>query len=57
MKYGYIFTGYNKELYYWEVVCIFIKVLLVMVTVYLKEVSSESQVLVSLFFLILFMIL
>ena len=33
------------------------KVFLVMVTVYLKVVSSESQVLIGLFLLILFMIL
>lgn len=42
IKYGYIFSGYKKDLYYWEIVMIFTKIFLVMVTVYLKEVSSES---------------
>lgn len=57
MKYGYLFSGYKKDMYYWEIVAIFTKVFLVMVTVYLKVVSSESQVLIGLFLLILFMIL
>ena len=57
MKYGYLFSGYKTSLYYWELVMIMTKVLLVMVTVFLKEVSPESQVLVGLFLLIMFMIL
>ena len=57
MKYGYLFSGYKKDMYYWEIVTIFTKVFLVMVTVYLKVVSPESQVLIGLFLLILFMIL
>jgi len=57
MKYGYLFSGYKTSLYYWELVTIITKVLLVMVTLYLKEVSPESQVLVGLLLLILFMIL
>jgi hypothetical protein len=57
MKYGYLFSGYKKDMYYWEIVAIFTKVFLVMVTVYLKVVSPESQVLIGLFLLILFMIL
>ena len=42
MKFGYLFSGYKKNLYYWEIVMIFTKVFLVMVTVYLKVVSPES---------------
>jgi len=51
-----LFSGYKKDFYYWEIVMIFTKVFVVMVTVYLKFVSPESQILVALFFLILFMI-
>ena len=39
MKLGYLFSGYKKTLYYWEIVMIFTKIFLVMVTVYLREVS------------------
>ena len=56
-KYGYMFTGYKKSMFLWELVIVFIKIIFVMITVFLKAVSSETQVLVGLLILIISMIL
>ena len=56
-KFGYMFTGYKNTLFLWEIVIVFIKIGFVMVTVFLKAVSSETQVLVGLLILIISMIL
>jgi hypothetical protein len=55
-KYGYIFGGYKRSLFLWELVIVFIKTVFVMITVFLKSVSSETQVLVGLLILIISMI-
>ena len=41
-KYGYVFEGYKRSLFLWELVIVFIKTVFVMITVFLKAVSSET---------------
>ena len=41
-KYGFMFIGYKKSMFLWETVIIFIKIVFVMITVFLKAVSSET---------------
>lgn len=58
MKFGMMFNGFKEQKYYWwEAVMLYTKVLLVMVTVYLRVVSPETQVLVALMLLITCMML
>lgn len=57
MKYGFLFTGYKTSIFFWEIIVIYRKIILVMVTVFLTVVSSETQVLAGLLCLIVSMIL
>lgn len=57
MKYGFLITGYKTRIFYWEIVVIARKILLVMLTVFLTVVSADTQVLAGLLCLILSMIL
>ena len=57
MKYGFLFNGYNINYFYWEVIIMYRKVLIVMSTVFFSVVSSEVQVLVAICILIISMIL
>ena len=41
-KYGYVFGGYKRSLFFWELIIVLIKTIFVMVTVFLKAVSSET---------------
>jgi hypothetical protein len=41
-KYGYVFEGYKRSLFLWELVIVFIKTVFVIITVFLKAVSSET---------------
>lgn len=57
MKYGYLFEGYKTKVFFWEIVVVYRKILLVMLTVFLNVISSETQVLCGLLLLIASMIL
>jgi hypothetical protein len=57
MMYGFLFTGYKSEYYFWEVVVAFRMILIVTLTVFLTIVSSETQVLAGLLCLIVSMVL
>ena len=51
IKYGFIFSGYKLDSYYYEVVIQFRKVILICVAVVLSVVSPEIQGLCSFFVL------
>lgn len=58
MKYGYFIIGYRNQLmYFWELVSIYRKILLVMLVQFLTVVSSETQVLAGLLCLIISIVL
>lgn len=56
-RYGIFFLGYKTETYYWEIVIMFLKVLLIFTIGSLSSLSSETQILVALFLIIGNMIL
>ena len=56
-KFGFLFMGYDLRVMYWEVVIMLRKIILIMTCVFLSLLSSETQVLVSLFILIIFLLL
>jgi hypothetical protein len=42
MKYGFLFNGYSPEKYFWEILVLYRKIILIMTTVFLSVVSPES---------------
>lgn len=51
-SYGFLFNGYKKEYYYFEFITMFSKVLIIFATEYLRKVSNEIQVLISIIIII-----
>jgi hypothetical protein len=42
MKYGFLFSGYDARTYFWEVIIMYRKILIIATSVFLSTVSSES---------------
>lgn len=42
LKYGFLFNGYRGKYYYWEIIVLYRKILLIMSTVFLTVVSPEA---------------
>jgi hypothetical protein len=57
MKYGFLFSGYDARTYFWEVIIMYRKILIIATSVFLSTVSSESQVLVVIFIIVINMFL
>jgi hypothetical protein len=57
MKYGFLFAGYSAKTFFWEVIIMYRKIFIIMTSVFLSTVSSESQVLVVIFIIVLNMFL
>jgi hypothetical protein len=53
MKYGFLFSGYEARAYFWEIMIMYRKILVIASSVFLSTVSPESQVLVVIFIIIL----
>jgi hypothetical protein len=51
-KYGFLFSGYDARSYFWEVVIMYRKILIIASSVFLSSVSTESQVLVVIFIVV-----
>ena len=45
LQLGFLFNGYKINRFYWEIVILYRKILIVMLTVFLSTVSPETQVL------------
>lgn len=56
-KYGFLFSGYDAKSYFWEVMIMYRKILIIMASVFLSTVSPESQVLVVIFIIVMNMFL
>jgi hypothetical protein len=56
-KYGFLFTGYTPDMFFWEIIVIYRKIMLVVLTGLLSPVSSETQVLTGLLILIVNLVL
>ena len=39
-KYGFLYRGYKRSFYYWEIVIIYRKVILIFIAVFLKEAGN-----------------
>ena len=52
MKYGFLFSGYNARTFYWEVVIMYRKILIIAASVFLSTISTEAQVLVVIFVIV-----
>ena len=48
---GFLFNGFREKRYYWEVILISRKVLIIGSAVFLSTISPETQVLVNMFIL------
>lgn len=53
MKYGFLFSGYDAKAYFWEIIIMYRKILVIASSVFLSTVSAESQVLVVIFIIVL----
>ena len=51
-KYGFLFSGFEARAYFWEVVIMYRKILIIASSVFLSTVSAESQVLVVIFIVV-----
>lgn len=57
MKYGFLFSGYKSSRFYWEIIVMYRKILIIMTTVFLSTVSPDAQVLVVIFIIVVSMFL
>ena len=46
-RFGFLFNGYKKQYLYWDLIVMMRKVLVIFATEYLKTISNEIQVLIS----------
>jgi hypothetical protein len=56
-KYGFLFSGYDARAYFWEIIIMYRKILIIASSVFLSSVSPESQVLVIIFIVVINMFL
>lgn len=56
-KYGFLFSGYDARTFFWEIIVMYRKILIIMTTVFLSPVSPESQVLVVILLIVVNMLL
>lgn len=52
MRYGYIFLGFKSEVFFWEMIVMTRKVLVIFVCDYFSSYSSEVQVLFAIFIMV-----
>jgi len=52
-RFGFLYNGYKPHAYYWEVVIMYRKIVLIFISVFLSSVSITVQALVVILFIIL----
>ena len=57
VKYGFLFNGYKKRLYFWESINMYRKITIIFISVFLKSTGVITQALVVFLVLILFVII
>ena len=53
-KWGFLFSGYKKDFYFWEILIMYRKVLIIFISVYVTTFGVIAQALILLLLLILF---
>ena len=56
-KFGFLYNGYRKEYYFWEVVIMYRKILIVFIAVFLVNLGTITQALVVFILVIIFLII
>ena len=56
-KYGFLYRGYRKELYYWEIIIMYRKIVMIFISVFISMYGVISQALIVFILLIAFLIL
>ncbi|CDW73676.1 UNKNOWN [Stylonychia lemnae] len=57
IMYGFLFNGFRIEMFYWEIIIIYRKILIVLCVVFFSIVSTETQILTVLFIIVISMLL
>lgn len=52
-KYGFLYRGYRKDFYYWEIVIMYRKITLIFISVFISSIGVIAQALVVFMVLIL----
>jgi hypothetical protein len=55
--YGFLYNGYKKEFYYWEVIIMYRKILMIVIAVIIKSYGTITQALIVFLMLIFFLVL
>ena len=48
MKFGFLYRGFKKNFYYWEIVIMYRKIMLIMIAIILARLGSLTQVILNL---------
>jgi len=56
-KYGFLFNGYKKRFYYWEVVSMYGKIAIIAIIVFMNNIGAITQSLIIFLFIIVFIVL
>ena len=55
-RYGFLFNGYKKRFYYWEVVSMYSKIVIIIIIVFMKSIGAITQSLIIFLFVIIFIV-
>lgn len=56
-KYGFLYNGYQKRFYYWEVVIMYRKILIIFIAVFISALGAITQALFVFILVIGFLII
>jgi hypothetical protein len=57
MKFGFLYNGYRLDFYYWEVVIMYRKIMLIFIAVFIQNYGVMVQALIVFMLLIIFLLL
>mmetsp|Transcript_25292 Transcript_25292/g.39100 ORF Transcript_25292/g.39100 Transcript_25292/m.39100 type:complete len:118 (+) Transcript_25292:4295-4648(+) len=55
IRFGFLYNGYKRENYYWEIIIMYRKIICLFIAVFLNEIGIIVQALVLLILLVVFM--
>jgi hypothetical protein len=53
-KFGFLFNGYKRKYYFWEIIIMYRKVLMIFISVFMNQIGLIVQALVMLIVLVVF---
>lgn len=56
-KYGFLYRGYRKEFYFWEIIIMYRKIALIFIAVFISAYGTIAQALIVFLFLIIFLLI